>query len=85
MSEEQPTYLSYLIRLWRENDNERLQPSGPTYRSTVEAACAQGGQNVWRATVESSLTGERLGFATLDDLFSFLRKQTKSRTDADNH
>ncbi len=30
----------------------------------------------WRASLESSHTGEREGFASLDDLFSFLREQT---------
>ena len=31
---------------------------------------------VWRASLESSHTGERKGFAGLDDLFDFLREQT---------
>jgi hypothetical protein len=30
----------------------------------------------WRASLESSLTGERQGFASLDDLFEFLRRET---------
>ena len=30
----------------------------------------------WRASLESSHTGERKGFASLDDLFGFLREQT---------
>jgi hypothetical protein len=30
----------------------------------------------WLASVESSLTGKRQGFASLDDLFAFLRRQT---------
>lgn len=30
----------------------------------------------WRASLESSHTGEREGFASLDDLFRFLREQT---------
>jgi len=35
-----------------------------------------GGELVWRASIESSLTGERKGFANLDDLFDFLQEQT---------
>jgi len=31
---------------------------------------------VWRASLESSHSGERTGFAQLDDLFDFLRNQT---------
>ena len=30
---------------------------------------------VWRASLESPLTGERIGFASLDALFDFLRQQ----------
>ncbi len=31
---------------------------------------------VWRASLESALTGERKGFAGMDDLFDFLQRQT---------
>ena len=31
---------------------------------------------VWRASLEDSLTGDRLGFAGLEELFEFLRVQT---------
>jgi len=34
------------------------------------------GQPVWRASLESALTGERRGFANLEDLFEFLREET---------
>lgn len=30
---------------------------------------------VWRASLESSHTGERVGFATLSDLFTFLEQE----------
>jgi hypothetical protein len=30
---------------------------------------------VWRALLKSPLTGEQRGFASLDDLFDFLRRQ----------
>lgn len=33
-------------------------------------------ETAWRVSLESSHTGERKGFASLDDLFSFLRGQT---------
>ena len=38
-------------------------------------------ENVWRASVESARTGERQGFAGLDDLFGFLREQTDAWQD----
>jgi hypothetical protein len=34
------------------------------------------GQTIWRASLESSHTGERWGFATLDALWAFLHQQT---------
>jgi hypothetical protein len=58
MSKEQPDYLSYLLRLWR--DIHRGE-----------------GQAVWHASLESSLTGKRQGFSSLDDLFAFLRQETR--------
>jgi hypothetical protein len=41
-TKEQLDYVSYLLRLWREN----------------------GEKTIWRASLESSHTGERKGFAT---------------------
>jgi len=35
-----------------------------------------GGELAWRASLESALTGKRKGFASLDDLFEFLRDPT---------
>ncbi len=35
-----------------------------------------GGQGVWRASLESVDSHERRGFATLDELLDFLRRQT---------
>jgi hypothetical protein len=63
MNKAQPEYLSYLLRLWRENDGRRVHG--------VETA-------VWRASLERPQEGERHGFATLEDLFAYLRKETGS-------
>jgi hypothetical protein len=35
------------------------------------------GKQVWRASLESPGTGERQGFASLEDLFNFLQAQTE--------
>ena len=35
---------------------------------------------VWRASLESSLAQQRNSFASLDDLFEFLRQQTSVST-----
>ena len=32
---------------------------------------------VWRASLESSHTGEHIGFASLEDLFAFLEKEVR--------
>jgi hypothetical protein len=34
------------------------------------------GEPIWRASLESPHTGERVGFASLEDLFDFLRERT---------
>ena len=65
---EQPDYLSYLLRLWRVNDD------GTFHREDGESEHA-GGKGVWRASLESVRTGERRSFASLEELFEFLREQ----------
>jgi hypothetical protein len=37
---------------------------------------------VWRASLESPQTGERIGFASLDELFAFLREQADDEASA---
>ena len=68
MKKKWPDYLSYLLRLWRENN------AGHHHRSEK--------QHVWRASLENSLTGKRQGFRSLDDLFMFLRRETGVEMDA---
>jgi hypothetical protein len=36
----------------------------------------EGEDGGWRASLEDPLTGERVGFGSLDEMFEFLRKQT---------
>jgi uncharacterized protein (TIGR02246 family) len=55
-----PDYFSYLLRLWR------VRAHGPPHWQ----------QPLWRASLQSPQTGERVSFRTLDDLCSFLREQT---------
>ena len=42
---------------------------------------ASSKETVWRASLESPHTGERHGFASLDDLIIFLQRQTGAATD----
>jgi len=60
-----PDYLSYLLCLWRVSDD------GEPHN--------MGRKAIWRASLESTCTGERRGFASLDELFDFLREQTGER------
>lgn len=39
---------------------------------------SDGEAQIWRASLETPGTGERQGFASLDDLFEFLQAQTES-------
>jgi hypothetical protein len=57
-------YLAYLLRLWQEG----ASPGGK----------ALGERPLWRASLERPQSGERLGFASLEDLFSFLEEETGS-------
>ena len=63
-----PEYLSYLIRLWQV--------------AAAREGDAAGGR-AWRGSLESSLTGERQGFASLDELVEFLQRQTDGMANAD--
>ncbi len=53
-----PRYLSYLLRLWQTQDQDRI---------------------LWRASLESPGTGERRGFADLEELVQFLRVQMENQ------
>jgi hypothetical protein len=55
VDEERRRYLSYLLRLWQAQREDKL---------------------VWRASLETARTGEQTGFASLKELFAFLREQT---------
>jgi hypothetical protein len=63
----QPEYLSYLLRLWRASGAGELD--------------GMGGKAVWRASLESTRTGERRGFAGLNGVFDFLQEQTRERVE----
>jgi hypothetical protein len=58
---ERPGYLSYLLRLWQ---------------ADAPGECRRSDGVAWRGSLESSLTGERQGFANLDELVEFLRDRT---------
>jgi hypothetical protein len=68
MDKRQPNYFSYLLRLWREYDD------GMPHR-VDEAPEHTESKWIWLASLESSLTGQRQGFANLEELFAFLRRQ----------
>ena len=69
MADEQPAYLSYLLRLW--------QVSGDGQSHRYDEGVDRGEEiAIWRASLESSNIGGRKVFANLDDLFGFLWEQT---------
>jgi hypothetical protein len=57
------TFISYMLRLWLEND----QTHGQLVRH----------QSVWRASLEDPHTQEMQVFADLEALFDFLLSETK--------
>ena len=67
---EEPDYFSYLLRVWRESGD------GASERDALDSQGRMGG--VWRASLESPQADDRRGFASLEDLFAFLRKLTNA-------
>jgi hypothetical protein len=65
--ESDPDYVSYLLRMWRE--------------SGAGGSSVEEDKPVWRASVLSAATGKRRGFASLDDLFGFLRGHESTMLD----
>ena len=64
-----------------------MAKSQPRYLSYLLRLWQTGSQPTWRASLES-LTGERQGFAGLEELFAFLRSQTgveQTATDDGEH
>jgi hypothetical protein len=61
MAKGRPDYLSYLLRLWRVSGDGELP--------------GMGRKAIWRASLESTRTGELETFASLDELFDYLREQ----------
>ena len=68
MNKAKSDYQSYLLRLWRVNDAQN------PHRAEEEP--------VWRASLQSSLTGRRMNFPSLNHLVGFLRQQTDVGADA---
>ena len=64
-----------------------MAKSQPRYLSYLLRLWQTGSQPAWRASLES-LTGERQGFADLEELFAFLKSQTgveQAAADDDEH
>ena len=56
---ETQNYFAYLRRLWRESGGDLPRDESPQ----------------WRASLQDPHSGERVGFASLEDLFGFLRRE----------
>ena len=63
MDQNRLPYISYMLRLWLENDSE----SDHTIRDGTG----------WRASLEDPYTQEIQGFADMEALFAFLLKETE--------
>jgi hypothetical protein len=76
MIDDKRQYLSYLLRLWQERATLPAKDKATGGRRTklVPPLSAEKGGR-WRASLENSHTGERLGFANIMQLFAFLSKQ----------
>jgi hypothetical protein len=77
MTKEEPDYLSYLLRLWRVN--------GDVIPHRRDAKSQNMAKTVWRASLESTRTRQRRGFANLDALFDFLQQQIGATGDTNRN
>lgn len=61
-----------------------MQPPDAPYRSYLLRLwpAGQGAQRRWRASLENPVTGERLGFGTLERLVAFLHDQCDAEAEA---
>ena len=65
----QPRYLAYLLRLWQESPGSA--PREPRRDPPL-----------WRASLQSPQSEERLGFAGPEELFAYLREQLSTKPPA---
>lgn len=68
MSDKNPIYISYLLRLWKEDGSEYSERNAHA--------------PLWRASLEHAFTHELHGFDGLNELFKFLEKQMASASQA---
>jgi hypothetical protein len=71
------------MRVWvTQSEGASMNDKSTDYISYLLRAWRSNGEggSAWRASLEDPHTGERMGFACLEDLFNFLRQET-SRTD----
>ncbi len=61
VTQEPSEYLSYMLRLWRASSDAG---PGPGRKGMV-----------WRASLQDTLTDERISFTNLEDLVAFLRRK----------
>ena len=59
-----------------------MKDKSPHYSSYLLRlwGAGKGADSIWRASLESPMTGERHGFASLKDLFAFLQAQADDQT-----
>jgi hypothetical protein len=68
MEKQQSGYVSFLLRLWRESSGQGPHPGANA--------------TVWCASLQEPLAGERVSFASLEELFAYLRRKTGAMSDA---
>ena len=68
---QQRRYLAYLLRLWQEGGSPAGDPLGDPLGEAL------GDPPLWRASLEWPQSGDAKAFASLEDLFAFLEKETR--------
>jgi hypothetical protein len=63
---------------------EQERPDYMSYLLRLWRVDGDDAESDWRASLESSYTGERISFASVEELFAFLRQQTGTGSEPDN-
>lgn len=70
-------------RAFVENVSKEVGMSGDYFSYLLRLWREEEGTAVWRASLQDPRTGERVGFAYLDELFEFLRHHVKANASID--
>ncbi len=77
-------YVDMRLIGWGQMKTSMGDPNAKQYRSYLLRLWCEAPDRRWRASLEDTRTGKRIGFASLEQLFAFLMEQVDSDMKAAN-